>query len=175
MVLQLLRFVAYTIHINFKTKNNNIYFSLQLCMPSGVHFSCVPKESHDNTKEPHFHPFIITKENGSKVYGFSLVFNEEVVEDSIINAVNSLQKMHAAQIVEIAPHRNLEVFEDPTTSSKSLPRHFKVNNTRLYDKAKCSAKFDVLRYSLLVSKCICLIGQFPVVDAARNFLMNFYR
>ncbi|XP_046464167.1 DENN domain-containing protein 5B-like isoform X1 [Daphnia pulex] len=146
-----------------------------LCMPSGVHFSCVPKESHDKNKEPHFHPFIITKENGSRVYGFSLVFNEEVVDDSIINAVSSLQKMHAAQIVEIAPRSNLEVFEDPATSSKSLPRHFKVNSTRLYDKAKCTAKFDVLRDSLLVAKCICLIGQYPAVDAARNFLLNFYR
>ena len=140
-----------------------------------IHFSCVPKESHEKNKEPHFHPFIITKENGSKVYGFSLVFNEEVVDDSIINAVSSLQKMHAAQIVEIGPRNNLEVFEDPTTSSKSLPRHFKVNNTRLYDKAKCTAKFDVLRDSLLVAKCICLIGQYPVVDAARNFLLNFFR
>jgi hypothetical protein len=84
--------------------------------------------------------------------------------------------MHAAQIVEIGPRNNLEVFEDPTTSSKSLHRHFKVNNTRLYDKAKCTAKFDVLRDSLLVAKCIvCLIGQYPVVDAARNFLLNFYR
>lgn len=144
-------------------------------MPSGVHFACVPKESHDTTKEPCFHPFIITKENGSKVYGFSLVFYEEVTEDSIINAVSSLQKMHAAQIVEIAPRTSLEVFEDSTTSSKSLPRHFKVNNTRLYDKAKLTTKFDVLRDSLLVSKCICLIGQYPVVDAARNFLLNFYR
>ncbi|XP_032781013.1 DENN domain-containing protein 5B isoform X2 [Daphnia magna] len=146
-----------------------------LCMPSGVHFSCVPKESHDTNKEPHFHPFIITKENGSKVYGFSLVFYEEVVDDSIINAISSLQKMHAAQIVEIAPRSNLEVFEDPTTSSKSLPRHFKVNSTRLYDKAKSTAKFDVLRDSLLVAKCVCLIGQHPLVDAAKNFLINFYR
>ena len=145
-------------------------------MPAGVHFTCIPKESHDISKEPHFHPFIITKENGSKVYGFSLVFNEEVFDDSIINAVNSLQKLHAAQILEIGPHRTtLEVFEDPATSSKSLPRHFKVNNTRLYDKAKCTTKFDVLRDSLLVSKCICLIGQYPVVDAAKNFLINFYR
>ena len=68
----------------------------------------------------------------------------------------ALQKMHAAQIVEIAPRSNWEVFEDPATSSKSLPRHFKVNSTRLYDKAKSTADFDVHRDSLLVAKCICL-------------------
>ena len=147
-------------------------------MPAGVHFSCVPKESQDNTKEPRFYPFIIVKEDGSKVYGFSLVFYEQVTDDSIINAVSSLQTLHAAQIMEIAPHNpNLAVFEDLTSNSKSLPRHFKVNNTRLYDKAKSSsqAKFDPLRDSLLVTKCICLIGQYPIVDAAQNFLNNFYR
>lgn len=146
-------------------------------MPSGVSFSCVAKESQDNTKEPRFHPFIITKENGAKVYGFSLVFYEEVTDDSIINAVSSLQTLHAAQIMEIAPHNpRLTVFEEPTSNSKSLPRHFKVNNTRLYDKAKSSqAKFDPLSDALLMTKCICLLGQNPLVDAARSFLNNFYR
>lgn len=142
----------------------------------GVHFTSVLKESRGNSKEPQFHPFIITKENGSKVYGFSLVFYEEVTDESIINAVSSLQKMHAAQIVEINPQRStLAVLEEPSTNSKSLPRHFKVNNTRLYEKAKSAKKFDALQDSLLVSKCICLIGQYPVVDAAKNFLFNFYR
>lgn len=145
-------------------------------MPSGVHFFSVLKESQDNTKEPHFHPFIITKENGSKVYGFSLVFYEEVLDDTIISAVSSLQKLYAAQIVEIAPkNANLAVFEEPTSNSKSLPRHFKVNNTRLYDKTKPTTNFDCLRDSLLVSKCICLIGQYPLVDAAKNFLVNLFR
>lgn len=145
-------------------------------MPAGVHFTSVLKESRDNTKEPHFHPFIITKENGSKVYGFSLVFYEEVTDESITNAISSLQKMHAAQIVEINPQRpTLTVFEEASTNSKSLPRHFKVNNTRLYEKTKSAKKFDALQDTLLVSKCICLIGQYPVVDAARNFLLNFYR
>lgn len=132
-------------------------------MPSGVHFSCIPKESQDNTKEPHFHPFIITKEDGSKIYGFSLVFYEQVLDETIISAVSSLQKLYAAQIVEIAPkNANLTVFEEPTSNSKSLPRHFKVNNTRLqlYDKAKPATHFDCLSETLLVSKCICLIGQF---------------
>lgn len=147
-------------------------------MPSGVHFSCIPKESQDNTKEPHFHPFIITKEDGSKIYGFSLVFYEQVLDETIISAVSSLQKLYAAQIVEIAPkNANLAVFEEPTSNSKSLPRHFKVNNTRLqlYDKAKPSTHFDCLSDSLLVSKCICLIGQHPLVDAAKNFLVNLFR
>lgn len=146
-------------------------------MPLGVHFSCVPKESQDNSKEPHFHPFIITKENGAKVFGFSLVFYEEVFDDSIINAVSSLQTLHSAQIMEIAPHNpSLGVFEEPSSNSKSLPRHFKVAKTRLYEKSKgTQPKFDPLRDSLLVTKCICLVGQFPLVDAARNFLYNFYR
>jgi len=147
-------------------------------MPLGVHFSCVPKESQDNSKEPQFHPFIVTKENGAKVYGFSLVFYEEVVDDSIINAVSSLQILHAAQIMDIAPHNSsLAVFEEPTSNSKSLPRHFKVNKTRLYDiRSKSSQpKFDPLTDSLLVTKCICLMSQYPIVDAAKKFLYNFYR
>ena len=146
-------------------------------MPEGVQFSCISKESHDATKDPHFHPFIITKENGSKVYGFSLIFHEEVSDISVLDTIASLTKIHPAQVVE--PLQGLPVIEKPSCNSKSLPRHFKVSKNSFNDKARendwSPLIFDESRDLLLVTKCICLIGQYPHVEAARNFLTNFYR
>ena len=147
-------------------------------MPQGVHFTCVPKESQAISKEPIFHPFVITRENGAKVYGFSLTFYEQVHDESIINAVVSLQTLHAAQALEVpSNNQSLAVGERPTGNTRSLPRHFKVPNSRLIEIVSKEAplQFDPSKDLLLVTKCICLTGQYPLVEAARNFLNNIYR
>jgi DENN domain-containing protein 5 len=145
-------------------------------MPRGVHFSYVPKEISSHPREPQFHSFIITKENGAKVYGFSLIFYEQVQDESIINAITSLEKMHSAQVPEIPTNSTLLVREEPVSNSKSLPRHFKVTAPQLIEKKlDCSPKYDPSSDILLVSKSIILTGQYPFVEAARNFLSNFFK
>ena len=47
----------------------------RLCLPQGLRF-CTQTERE--SFPPSFHPFILTKEDGSKSCGFSLVFMEEV-------------------------------------------------------------------------------------------------
>ena len=150
----------------------------QLCLPQGVHFSAILKENIANPKEPRFHPFVITKENGSKVYGFSLIFYEQVADESIINAVTLLQKMHSAQGEELSANQSPKAFQGHgrTSNSKSLPRHFKVTAPHLVEKKnEFSSDFDPETDILLVTKSITLTSQFPAVEAAKNFLLNLYR
>ena len=112
------------------------------------------------------------------MYGFSLIFYEEITDIAIIGAITSVQKINNPLVDNISSNQSLETLEEPSSNSKSLPRHFKVSKNSLNDKAretKNPMKFDTKRDLLLVSKCICLIGQYPHVESARNFLTNFYR
>lgn len=63
----------------------------QLCLPKGLVF-----QKH-NTK-PKFHPFIITRMDGSRIYGGTLTFFELIEDDSICNAMQSLQTMYDAEL-----------------------------------------------------------------------------
>ena len=66
--------------------------SPQLCMPKGLSF----RTQADN-KEPQFHSFIITREDGSRTYGFVLTFYEEVTSKQICTAMQTLYQMHNAE------------------------------------------------------------------------------
>lgn len=63
-----------------------LYSVLQLCLPDGLLF-----RTQKHTLEPYFHPFVITRENGSRLFGFSYVFYEEVASQSVIEAILTLQ------------------------------------------------------------------------------------
>lgn len=63
-------------------------FVFQLCLPNGLKFRT---QKHSVTQTPSFHSFLITKEDGRRCYGFSLVFYEEVRNRDICNAMQTLQ------------------------------------------------------------------------------------
>uniref|UniRef100_A0A673YXX9 DENN domain containing 5A n=1 Tax=Salmo trutta TaxID=8032 RepID=A0A673YXX9_SALTR len=60
-----------------------------LCMPKGLAF-----RTQADTREPQFHSFIITREDGSRTYGFALTFYEEVTSKQICSAMQTLYHMH---------------------------------------------------------------------------------
>ena len=66
----------------------------RLCLPQGLRF-CTQTER--DSFPPSFHPFILTKEDGSKSCGFSLVFMEEVTDMNICHALHTLQKMYSTE------------------------------------------------------------------------------
>lgn len=61
------------------------YF-LQLSLPKGLQL-----RTQKHLLTPHFHPFVITREDGSQYYGFSYTFYEEVNSKQICTALYSLQ------------------------------------------------------------------------------------
>uniref|UniRef100_A0A673BTA4 DENN domain-containing protein 5B-like n=1 Tax=Sphaeramia orbicularis TaxID=375764 RepID=A0A673BTA4_9TELE len=63
-----------------------------LCMPKGLSF-----RTQADPREPQFHSFIITKEDGSRTYGFVHTFYEEVTSAQICSAMQTLYQMHNAE------------------------------------------------------------------------------
>ena len=62
----------------------------QLCLPKGLVFQ-------KHAAPPAYHPFVITRENGSRVHGAALTFFELVEDESICSAMASLQTMYDAE------------------------------------------------------------------------------
>ncbi|XP_043679154.1 DENN domain-containing protein 5B isoform X2 [Vespula pensylvanica] len=139
-----------------------------LCLPSGLRF-----RTQKHSVEPTFHSFVLTKEDGHRTYGFSLVFYEECRNRKICAAMQTLQAMH---ITELSSGQN---GTPPTTrkgqeghNTRSLPRHFKLS---AHSPSAALAYYDSTKDKLLVTKSISLLCQQPYLHAARTFLTNLYK
>nr|XP_034334337.1 DENN domain-containing protein 5A isoform X4 [Crassostrea gigas] len=130
-----------------------------LCMPQGLGF-CTQKE----TKRPRFHSFLITKEDGSRVFGSALTFYEEVRDTKICAAMQTLQHMYRAQPEDEHEEENqpsLQLRRSPKVTKRSSPRQ----SVKVFD-----SKSD----TLYVTKCLCLITQYPFVTAQKEYLRQLY-
>ncbi|XP_020280148.1 DENN domain-containing protein 5B isoform X2 [Pseudomyrmex gracilis] len=139
-----------------------------LCLPSGLRF-----RTQKHSVEPTFHSFVLTKEDGHRTYGFSLVFYEECRNRKICAAMQTLQAMH---ITELSSGQN----GTPPTARKgqdghntrSLPRHFKLS---AHSPGAALGYYDSTKDKLLVTKSISLLCQQPYLHAAKTFLTNLYK
>ncbi|XP_025993189.2 DENN domain-containing protein 5B isoform X1 [Solenopsis invicta] len=139
-----------------------------LCLPSGLRF-----RTQKHSVEPTFHSFVLTKEDGHRTYGFSLVFYEECRNRKICAAMQTLQAMH---ITELSSGQN----GTPPTARKgqdghntrSLPRHFKLS---AHSPSAALGYYDSTKDKLLVTKSISLLCQQPYLHAAKMFLTNLYK
>ncbi|XP_044593399.1 DENN domain-containing protein 5B isoform X3 [Cotesia glomerata] len=139
-----------------------------LCLPSGLRF-----RTQKHSVEPSFHSFVLTKEDGRRTYGFSLVFYEECRNRKICAAMQTLQAMFITELssgqngTPPAPRKG----QDPH-NTRSLPRHFKLS---AHSPGAAMAYYDSTKDKLLVTKSISLLCQQPYLHAARTFLTNLYK
>uniref|UniRef100_A0A8C5F3W5 DENN domain containing 5A n=1 Tax=Gadus morhua TaxID=8049 RepID=A0A8C5F3W5_GADMO len=117
-----------------------------LCMPKGLAF-----RTQVDTREPQFHSFIITREDGSRTYGFALTFFEEVTSKQICSAMQTLYHMHNA--------------EQPQPTLQAAPAISRLQRFNSY---------DISRDTLFVSKCICLIAPMAFTQASRKVLQQLH-
>ena len=61
---------------------------LQLCHPRGLSFRT---QKYGGPRDAQFHSFIITREDGSRLYGASLTFDERIDDEEICLAMQTLQ------------------------------------------------------------------------------------
>ena len=73
----------------------NTVIYCRLILPNGLRF-CTDKEIR--TLSPKSHSFVLTKEDGEKCLGVSLIFYEEVKDINICHAVHTLQKMYTTEV-----------------------------------------------------------------------------
>ncbi|CAB3228464.1 unnamed protein product [Arctia plantaginis] len=136
-----------------------------LCLPAGLQF-----RTQKHSLEPKFHSFVVTRENASRYYGFSLIFYEEVRNRNICSAMHTLQAMYITELSsgQTPPgHRKASGKE----SSRSLPRSFKLTP----HTGAALTYYDIAKDKLYVAKSIALICQYPYVRVAQLFLENLFR
>ncbi|EFA02072.1 DENN domain-containing protein 5B [Tribolium castaneum] len=136
------------------------------CLPQGLKFRT---QKHSVTQAPVFHSFLITREDGKRCYGFSLIFYEEVRNRDICNAMQTLQAMY---ITELSSGLKVKAIQN-TPQSRSLPRHFKLSTHN--PSGAALTYYDISKDKLFVSKSISLICQTAYVQAAKIFLENLFR
>lgn len=122
-------------------------------MPRGVYFStCLTQEQRK------FHTFLQTREDGARFYGCVITFYEEVKNENICMAMETLFKMFSAEKLCLSPT------SPPKTSSTPIQPHRNVLGARFSDTYNSGSD------KLYVSKCICLVLQSPFVDATKMLL-----
>uniref|UniRef100_A0A8I3S3P4 DENN domain containing 5B n=1 Tax=Canis lupus familiaris TaxID=9615 RepID=A0A8I3S3P4_CANLF len=134
-----------------------------LCMPKGLSF-----RTQTDNKDPQFHSFIITREDGSRTYGFVLTFYEEVTSKQICTAMQTLYQMHNAE------HYS-SVYASSSCSMDSLASSIDEGDTTSLLKLQRYNSYDISRDTLYVSKSICLITPLPFMQACKKFLIQLYR
>nr|XP_026491601.1 DENN domain-containing protein 5B isoform X3 [Vanessa tameamea] len=136
-----------------------------LCFPASLQF-----RTQKHSLEPKFHSFVVTRENASRYYGFSLIFYEEVRNRNICSAMHTLQTMYITELSsgQTPPgHRKGSGKE----SSRSLPRSFKLAP----HSGAALTYYDITKDKLYVAKSIALICQYPYIRVAQLFLENLFR
>ncbi|MGH0162427.1 UNVERIFIED_CONTAM: hypothetical protein FKN15_055397 [Acipenser sinensis] len=115
-----------------------------------------------DNKDPQFHSFIITREDGSRTYGFALTFYEEVTSKQICSAMQTLYHMHNADQYDIL-HTSPSTGKDSASNGTSMTKLQRFNS------------YDISRDTLYVSKCICLITPMSFIQACRKILQQLHQ
>ncbi|KAF5302317.1 hypothetical protein FQA39_LY10356 [Lamprigera yunnana] len=140
-----------------------------LCLPNGLRFRT---QKHSVTQAPVFHSFVITREDGKRCYGFSLIFYEEVRNRDICSAMQTLQAMYVTELSSCLKVKAVQEIQMQGPQTRSLPKHFKLTSN---PGGTSLAYYDISKDKLFVSKSIGIITRTPYVHASKIFLENLYR
>jgi len=151
----------------------------RLCLPQGLRF-CT--QSEKASVAPACHPFILTREDGTKSCGFSLVYFEEVSDMNVCHALHTLQKMHttAAESGTVGTIKKSDMRRPSSATrpaserSRSLPGHY---TTRLSGSSLdlSEARYDFRKDSLYVTKSISVICSQPFVNTSTQVLHSIHK
>eukprot|EP00061_Rhincodon_typus_P013210 g39438.t1 len=132
-------------------------------MPKGLSF-----RTQSESRDPQFHSFLITREDGSRTYGFVLTFYEEVTCKQICSAMQTLYQMHNVE-------QYSSVYASSSCSMDSLASSIDDGDSTSLAKLQRYNSYDISRDTLFVSKCICLITPLPFMQASRKFLLQLHK
>uniref|UniRef100_A0A3Q1B6D4 UDENN domain-containing protein n=1 Tax=Amphiprion ocellaris TaxID=80972 RepID=A0A3Q1B6D4_AMPOC len=142
-----------------------------LCMPKGLSFRTQADQRH-----PQFHSFIITKEDGSRTYGFVHTFYEQVTSPQICSAMQTLYQMHNTEHASANPPSSSSSSSSSMDSlASSLDETDSPTSSSPTSSSRADSTYDSTRDTLYVSKALCLITPMPFMHACRGFLSQLYR
>uniref|UniRef100_H3CVF5 DENN domain containing 5A n=1 Tax=Tetraodon nigroviridis TaxID=99883 RepID=H3CVF5_TETNG len=140
-----------------------------LCMPKGLAF-----RTQVDSREPQFHSFIITREDGSRTYGFALTFFEEVTSKQICSAMQTLYHMHNAEQYDIL---HTPILPPGSEEQRHQHAHLRpvLHAAPAISRLQRFNSYDISRDTLYVSKCICLITPMAFPQACRKVLQQLHQ
>ncbi|XP_042367164.1 DENN domain-containing protein 5B-like isoform X6 [Plectropomus leopardus] len=143
-----------------------------LCMPKGLSF-----RTQADQRDPQFHSFIITKEDGSRTYGFVHTFFEEVTSPQICSAMQTLYQMHNAEsaTANTPPSSSSSSSSSMDSLASSLDDADSPTSSSSSSSSRRAVGYDSSRDTLYVSKALCLITPMPFMHACRRFLSQLHR
>ncbi|XP_076578118.1 DENN domain-containing protein 5B isoform X2 [Chaetodon auriga] len=144
-----------------------------LCMPKGLSF-----RTQADQRDPQFHSFIITKEDGSRTYGFVHTFYEEVTSPQICSAMQTLYQMHNAEHASTNPPSSSSSSSSSSSMDSLASSLDEVDSPTSSSTSSSSRRvggYDSARDTLYVSKALCLITPMPFMHACRRFLSQLHR
>ncbi|XP_068163131.1 DENN domain-containing protein 5B isoform X2 [Antennarius striatus] len=137
-----------------------------LCLPKGLSF-----RTQTEQRAPQFHSFLITKEDGSRTYGFVHTFYEEVTSPEVCSAMQTLHQMHGAAHAPTSPPSSCS-----SSSMDSLASSLdEADSATPSSSCPGAGGYDSSRDTLYVSKALCLITPVPFMHACRRFLSQLHR
>ncbi|XP_073401278.1 DENN domain-containing protein 5A isoform X1 [Dendrobates tinctorius] len=131
-----------------------------LCMPKGLSF-----KTQADCRDPQFHSFIITREDGSRTFGFALTFFEEVTSKQICSAMQTLYHMHNAEY---------DIIHMSATNGSGSHCTEEYNDSSVAKLQRFNS-YDITRDTLYVSKCICLIAPMSFMTACKKVLEQLHQ
>ncbi|XP_065140924.2 DENN domain-containing protein 5B isoform X1 [Paramisgurnus dabryanus] len=149
-----------------------------LCMPKGLSF-----RTQRDSRAPQFHSFLITREDGSRTYGFVHTFYEEVTSPQICSAMQTLHQMHQAEHNASAHNCPSASSSSPSSSSSSMDSlassldEVESPTSAQGSRRNCGCSgegYDSVRDTLYVSKAMCLITPMPFMHACKRFLSQLH-
>uniref|UniRef100_A0A665X0L9 DENN domain-containing protein 5B-like n=1 Tax=Echeneis naucrates TaxID=173247 RepID=A0A665X0L9_ECHNA len=140
-----------------------------LCMPKGLSF-----RTQADQRLPQFHSFIITKEDGSRTYGFVHTFYEEVTSPQICSAMQTLYQMHNAEHATPQPTSSSSSSSSMDSLASSLDEADPSSSSASFSSPAVGG-YDLSRDTLYVTKALCLITPMPFMHACRQFLSQLHR
>ncbi|XP_035378080.1 DENN domain-containing protein 5B isoform X4 [Electrophorus electricus] len=147
-----------------------------LCMPKGLSF-----RTQRDDRAPHFHSFLITREDGSRTYGFVHTFYEEVTSPQICSAMQTLLQMHHAEHTSCASSSASSSSSSMDSLASSLDEPESPSSTSSSSQAGgrggcgcASSSYDAEHDTLYVSKALCLLTSMPFMHACRRFLAQLH-
>lgn len=124
------------------------------------------RTQRDN-RDPAFHSFLITREDGTRAYGAALTIYEEIDSKEICVAMQTLQAMHMAELSN-TQSRTLYPRLSPAHTTHSLP------SGKSLGLLSAGKVYDQKKDMLYGTKCIAIVSRLPLVCTFSEFLQSLY-
>ncbi|VDN10826.1 unnamed protein product [Dibothriocephalus latus] len=129
-----------------------------LVMPNGLHFFTQAHPLMRQARPPFRHSFIITREDGKRVYGFALLFPEEVTHPGVKAALKLLETSRV--------FRNKAASLSSTASPGAQPNPIRTESASTFRLSSCDQIFSM--------KAIGVLSRWPFAHGLFGWLEDLW-